>query len=348
MPKALEIDPPALERVAVIGSNCFTGSHVVEALLEHTTAEILGISRSPQPKALYLPYSAPRHSSSLERFSFAQVDMVTQPDELMRRLDSFAPEVVINVAALSEVALSNDRPVEYFETNTVAVVRLVDQLRRRGYLHRYVHFSSAEIFGSCDEPVGVDRRFNPSTPYAVSKAAADMYLDVAARNLSLPVTIIRSTNVYGAHQQLFKIIPRTAIYVLSSQTLELHGGGTARKSFIHIQDVMSGLMLALSKDIGGTFHLTTSDDRTVADVVRLVCEAMDADYDEVTRSVGERLGQDAWYRLDVSRSERELGWQPEVSLEDGVRETVDWVRSSWEEIRNEPLEYVHRAPGWAG
>jgi len=332
-------------RVAVIGSSCFTGSHIVDALLSETQAEVLGISRSPQPKALYLPYAQPGKGHDLERLHLSQIDIVTQPQRLIQALDAFAPEIVINVAALSEVALSNDRPVEYFETNTLAVVRLVDQLRRRGYLHRYLHISSAEIFGSCNEPVSVDRRFNPSTPYAVSKAAADMYLEVAARNLSLPVTIIRSTNVYGAHQQLFKIIPRTAIYVLSGRTLELHGGGTSRKNFIHVRDVVHGLMLALERDLSGTFHFTVDHERTVADVVRLVCKQMAADPAEVIRPVGERLGQDAWYRLDVSRAETELGWAPEVTFADGVRETVDWVKANWDEIRNEPLEYIHRAPG---
>lgn len=338
-------DPVGVRRAVVIGSSCFTGSHVVDALLRQTKADVHGISRSAQPKALYLPYLQQSPERDLERFRFHQIDMVTEPDVLIRQLDELAPEIVINVAALSEVALSNDRPVEYFETNTLAVVRLVDQLRRRRYLHRYVHISSAEIFGSCTDPVSVTRRFNPSTPYAVSKASADMYLEVAARNLSLPVTIIRSTNVYGAHQQLFKIIPRTAIYILSGRMLELHGGGTSRKNFIHVRDVVDGLMLALSKDLGGTFHLTVDSPRTVADVVRMVCDQMDAEYDEVVRVVGERLGQDAWYRLDVSRSEAELGWSPRVSFEQGVAETVEWVRRGWHEIRDEPLEYIHRAPG---
>src|SRR5207245_5027689 len=127
---------------------------------------------------------------------------VRQGAELLELLDDLRPEVVINVAALSEVGLSNHRPEEYFDINVAAVVRLVNHLRGRDWLRRYVHISSAEIFGSLSAPATEETLFHPSTPYAVSKAAADMYLDVVARNFDFPVTIIRSTNVYGAHQQL--------------------------------------------------------------------------------------------------------------------------------------------------
>lgn len=322
----------------VLGSNSFTGSHIVDGLLEDGATEVIGVSRSPEYSDLFLPYK--RWADG--RFRFHQLDMVHQFADVMAVLDRAEPEVVINVAALSEVALSNTSPVEYFDINTRAVVRLCNELRTRPYLRSYVHISSAEIFGTCAVPVDEDALFAPSTPYAVSKAAADMYLAVARRHFGFPVTIIRSTNVYGKHQQLFKIIPRTAIYLKLNRPIELHGGGRSAKSFIHIRDVVRGLQLALSRGLPETYHFTVQSDRTVADVVRCVCESMGYDYDESVQLVGERLGQDARYLLSCEKAMRTLGWSPREDFEAGIDEVIAWIEANWQSVRHAPLVYHHK------
>ncbi len=324
---------------AVIGSNCFTGSHIVDALLEDPSNRVLGISRSPENKPLYLPYKRSREAN----YEFHRIDVVRQFEDLIELLDQRRPQVVINVAALSEVALSYEWPVAYFEINTLAVVKLVNHLRRCDWLECYVHISSAEIFGPCSGPVTEDARFNPSTPYAVSKAAADMYINTVVRNYRCPAIIVRSTNVYGRHQQLFKIIPRTVINLKMGKTIDLHGGGRAIKSFVHIRDVVDGLLLTVAKGKTGTFHFSVASENTVADVVRLVCEKMGCDFQKATRTVGERLGQDSRYWLDCTRAERELGWAPKMPMPQGVAEVIGWIEDNWDEIKAEPLEYVHRA-----
>lgn len=325
----------------VIGSNCFTGSHIVDALLADPKNRVIGVSRAPEAQALYLPYKS-RPPQTLKNFEFHRMDLVTGMKGLLEMLARVRPQIVINVAALSEVGLSNESPAEYFETNTLAVVQLADFLRRQSWLERYVHISSAEIFGSCPEPVTEAALFNPSTPYAVSKAAADHYLNVLIKSFRFPATLIRSTNVYGRHQQLFKIIPRTVINVKLGKTIELHGGGASKKCFVHVRDVVEGLLLALAKGRAGTYHLSVTSDRTVADVVRLTCELMGKDFSRCARSVGERLGQDSQYVLDSGKAARELGWAPKVTFEDGVRETVDWIAANWDLIEREPHAYVHR------
>ena len=322
----------------VIGSNCFTGAHIVDALLERPDDRVIGVSRSPEYKDCFLPYR--RHGTPA--FEFHQIDVVGGFDRLQAVMERERPSVVINVAALSEVALSNESPVEYFDINTKAVVRLCNYLRTTSYLERYIHISSAEIFGTCSEPVTEEALFNPSTPYAVSKASADQYLNVLLRSFGFPVTIIRSTNVYGKHQQLFKIIPRTVINVKLKKMIELHGGGKAIKSFIHIRDVVRGLMLALEKGESGTYHFSVSDGQTVADVVEKTCTWMGFEFRTCTRVVGERLGQDAGYRLDCSKAHTTLGWNPEVTFQEGVEEVIGWINDEWNEILEQPLEYEHK------
>ena len=323
----------------VIGSNCFTGSHFVDALLADPNRSVAGVSRSPETSALFAPYKArePRN------FDFYQIDFVREPEALQSLLDELEPAYIINVAALSEVALSNERPVEYFETNTLGMVKLCSFLRTRPYLKRYLHISSAEVYGSCGRPVLETDPVRPSTPYAVSKAAADLYLSTLAKNFNFPVITVRSTNVYGRHQQLFKIIPRTVIYIKQGTTIELHGGGKAVKSFIHIRDVVRGALEALHRGIpGGTYHFSEPSGTTIAEIVRRTVGLMGRRLEDVAKPVGERLGQDAQYLLDCTKAQRELGWQPQVAFDDGLKEVIQWVESQWQEIQQEPLSYVHK------
>ena len=322
----------------VIGSNCFTGSHIVEALLANTDNYVVGISRSPEYKDLFLPYK----KMSTPNFHFYQIDVVKEFNEIIKLLNQIEPNIVINVAALSEVGLSNEQPVEYFEINTLATVQLCNYLRTCSYLENYIHISSAEIFGSCDAAIDEKALLNPSTPYAVSKAAADMYLNTIRQNFGFPVTIIRSTNVYGKHQQLFKILPRTIIYLKLNKTIELHGGGLAIKSFIHINDVVKGILSAIEKRKVDTFHFTNSSSQTIADIVHLICNTMGYSFDKSTSSVGERLGQDAKYSLDSSKAQKELEWSPEIVFEQGIKDLISWIEYYWDEILLEPLNYVHK------
>lgn len=322
----------------VIGSNCFTGSHIVDAILESPDSKVIGVSRSAEYKDFFLPYK--RHGS--ERFAFRQVNIVREFDILCNLIKEQEPEIIINVAALSEVVLSNHQPIEYFETNTMGTVKLGNFLRKCPFLERYIHISSAEVFGSCSNPVTEDHRFDPSTPYAVSKAAADMYLATISNNFAFPATLIRSTNVYGRYQQLYKIIPRTVIYLKLGKPIRLHGGGKAVKSFIHVRDVVRGLLLSLERGGPGTYHFTVPSELTIADIVQMICEAMNRDFNTAAQIEDERLGQDTRYWLDCSKTKRDLGWEPQIRFDQGIFEVIDWVESNWTAVQQETLEYVHK------
>ena len=218
-------------KVAVIGSNSFSGSDFIDLLLEKGTYSVMGLSRSAEKSPLFLPYKRHRGAD----FEFFQVDLNKDFAKLFRTLDSFEPEYVINFAAQSEVAPSWENPGQWFQTNAVAVTELAQGLKDRRYLKRYVHISSPEVYGNCQGNVTEESPPNPSTPYAASKAAGDFSLFTFFKNYRFPLVMIRATNVYGANQQLFKIIPRTVIYLKSGKKIELHGGGVAVKSYIHIR-----------------------------------------------------------------------------------------------------------------
>jgi dTDP-glucose 4,6-dehydratase len=162
------------------------------------------------------------------------------------------------------------------------------------------------------------------------------------RQFGFPVVLIRATNVYGAHQQLFKIIPRSVIRMRAGQKIELHGGGAAVKSYIHIRDVSRGELAAmLHGNPGDIFHLSPDQGISIKDLVSLISRKMGVPFADAVQIVPERPGQDAAYVIDSSRARRMLGWQPTVILEDGLQEVIAWIDGNWDAISRLDHEYIH-------
>ena len=328
------------KRVVVIGSNSFSGSDFIDLLLESRYYEVFGISRSPEKSELFLPY---KQRDCLSRFEFRQFDMNQNMPAMLDFLTDIQPDYIVNFAAQSEVAPSWQNPGQWFQTNAVAIAELTSYLKDQSWLQRYLHISSPEVYGTCNGYIAEDTPVNPSTPYAASKAAGDLMLFTLVKNLDFPLVMIRATNVYGAHQQLFKIIPRSAIYLNMDRQIQLHGGGKAVKSYIHIRDVSRGELLAMEQGrIGEIYHLSPNHSIAVKDAVKTICSVMGRDFESATETVQERLGQDKAYEIDSTKAREEFGWQPEISFQEGVADVVKWVETYWSEICDESLEYQHK------
>jgi len=326
-------------KVFVIGSNSFSGSDFIDLLLEEGEFSVIGISRSQEKNALFLPY---KHRNSSD-FKFYQMDLNKDMGNILSVIDTFKPDYVVNFAAQGEVAPSWEKPEQWFQTNAVAQTQLFNQLSGLKCIKRYVHISTPEVYGTCEGIVKENAPFSPSTPYAASKAAGDLSLYTFYKQYGFPIVVIRSTNVYGAHQQLHKIIPRTVIYNKLNKTIALHGGGKAVKSYIHIRDVSKGeLAIMRNGRIGEGYHLSPDSGVAVRDIVRMICEKMDIEFEKVTREVDERLGQDKAYVIDSSKVRSEFGWKPSVSLEAGLLEVIHWINREWEIIKSLPHEYIHK------
>ena len=329
-----------MKKVVVIGSNSFSGSDFIDLLLEKEEYQVLGVSRSKEKPSLFLPYLK-RQSA---HFTFHQIDLNHDLSKFAELLKAFQPEYIVNFAAQSEVGPSWENPQHWFQTNAVATTSLVHHLKEMPFIKKYLHISSPEVYGSCVGFIKEDAPLNPSTPYAASKAAGDLSLFTYYKHFNFPLVLIRATNVYGAHQQLFKIIPRAAIAIKNQEVIELHGGGEAIKSYIHIRDVSRGELLAMEKGrVGEIYHLSPSQGVAVKDLVNLICRKMGADPQKVTRSVHERLGQDKAYTIDSSKIREELGWKSEISLEKGIDQTLEWIESHIEEINQCSRCYIHKA-----
>lgn len=328
-----------MSRFAVIASNSFSGGHMVDRLLADSGNEVIGISRSPEKDPLFLPYKRRKNPP----FRFFQFDLNRDIGSICECLDAFQPEYVINFAAQGEVGTSWKYPHHWFETNAVGIVKLADALKDRKYLKRYVQISTPEVYGTCTGAVTEEAPINPSTPYAASKAAGDLFIRTCIRQYGFPAVFIRSTNVYGVHQQLYRIIPRTVIYLKQGKVIGLHGGGRAAKCYIHIRDVCEGILAAaLHGTNGEIYHLSTDDEIAICDLVRKICVRMGRDFSKVAETVDERPGQDARYFIDSGKARRQFGWSPEIGLDDGVAEMIRWIGENWAAIQKEPLEYIHQ------
>jgi len=327
------------ETFVVLGSNSFSGATFVATLLEAGHA-VHGVSRSAEPDASFLPY---RWSAPKGRFTFHRLNLNNDTAAVLELVERERAPYIVNFAAQSMVAQSWEHPEHWFQTNVVATVRLHEGLRRAASLKKYVHVTTPEVYGSTTGAVKEDAPFNPSTPYAVSRAAADMNLRAYFAAYKFPVVFTRAANVYGPGQQLYRIIPRTVLYVRLGRKLKLDGGGASTRSFVHGRDVADAtLRVTLRGRPGEAYHISTERVLSIRALVEMICARMGASFADSVEVAGERLGKDAAYSLDSGKIRAELGWKDTVSLEQGIDETVAWVDRNLATLKSQPLDYVHK------
>jgi len=329
------------EKICVIGSNSFTGATFIKYCLEKGYT-VLGLSRSAEAADCFLPYKwLPCERQAA--FRFVGMDLNKDLAQIPSLLGDFRPQLVVNFAAQSMVAESWQHPEHWYQTNVVSNVLLHEHLRRMDFIEKYIHISTPEVYGSCSGIVGEAAPFNPTTPYAASRAACDLHLMTYVKHWKFPVVFTRAANVYGPGQQLYRIIPRAILCALTGEKLQLHGGGHSVRSFIYGEDVAAGTLLAAHfGKPGEVFHLSTSLNISIAHLVRMICRRMNMEFESLVEVVGERAGKDAAYLLSSAKAQGDLGWKAEVSLEDGVNRTIDWFAERLESLKTHPQTYIHK------
>ncbi|MEM5789619.1 MAG: GDP-mannose 4,6-dehydratase [Syntrophobacteraceae bacterium] len=329
------------EKILVLGSNSFSGASFISHSLRRG-AEVIGASRSPEPVSVFLPYRW-LEIEAQRRFSFYQIDLNHDLDALMTIIHEIRPEYVVNFAAQSMVAESWQNPDHWMMTNVVSTIRLHERLRRCEFIRKYVHISTPEVYGSCSGLVPEHTVYNPSTPYAVSRASADMSLMTFFRQYRFPVVFTRAANVYGPGQQLYRIIPRTILFFLTGRKLQLHGGGHSVRSFIHIAEVCEGTLRIMRAGLPGEiYHLSTTRNISIRELVEMIAQRLNVPFEQLVEIVGERPGKDSAYLLDSSKARETLGWGDILTLETGIDETIAWIRNNLSEIQAQPCDYIHR------
>src|SRR5258706_2585985 len=334
--------PKTAEKIFVIGSNSFSGASFADYALS-AGATVFGASRSLEPHPAFLPYLWENDPSRKIGFRFEQLDLNRDTDRIAKAIEEFRPDYVVNFAAQSMVAESWQHPEHWYQTNVVANVLLHECIRKFAFIRKYVHVSTPEVYGSCSGNVTEEAAFNPSTPYAASRAACDLHLMTFFKNYGFPVVFTRAANVYGPGQQLYRIIPRTVFFIKTGRKLQLHGGGHSVRSFLHARDVADAtLRVARDAPAGQAFHLSTDLYLPIREVVEKICHKLGVKFADAVEIVGDRPGKDAAYLLDSTRARQALGWQPGIDLDQGIDETIRWVADNFEDLKKQPSDYIHK------
>ncbi len=328
-------------RIMVIGSNSFSGSHFA-AFAASQGNTVMGISRSDQPTIEFLPQYW--HYANNPKYIFKKINLNSDSDKLIKAVADFTPTHVVNFAAQGMVAESWLYPVDWYQTNLIAQVKLHDVLRSNEEMKKYVHVSTPEVYGSTGGWLKETYDFSPSTPYAASRAACDLHLNTYLNGHNFPVIFTRAANVYGPGQQLYRIIPKCILACISGKKFQLHGGGTSVRSFIHIDDVVDAtLKISLNGIIGDTYHISTNQMVAIKDLVSEIAQRFGKSLDQVAELGDERLGKDYAYKLSSEKLRREFNWTDTVQLNNGIDQTINWAKRNYSSLLKLSWDYEHQS-----
>lgn len=248
-------------------------------------------------------------------------------------------DAVVNFAAETHVDRSLLDSAPFLRTNVDGTRVLLDGASRAG-IERFLQVSTDEVYGSLEPsapPCSEEHPLQPNSPYAASKAAADLLVRAYQKSYGVPALLTRCGNNYGPHQFPEKFLPLVITNALEDKPLPLYGDGRQIRDWIHVEDHARALLQVLEQGrIGETYNVSASSEQTNLHMVEWVLSLMGKPSSLVCH-VDDRPGHDRRYGIDASKLRRELGWQPRISLESGLRATIEWYgahRAWWERIKN--------------
>lgn len=326
-----------MSKILVLGSNSFSGSFFARYLLskEH---DLVLVSRSEQKNKIYLPYTWKKSKN----IKFFQYDINSDLDSIISLVNNNNIKFIVNFSAQSMVAQSWENPEDWMRTNVLSFSKLINKLSKIDFIEKFIHITTPEVYGNCEGLVYEDKIKDPSTPYAISRAASDMIVDSYFKFFNFPFIGTRASNVYGEGQQLYRIIPKTIIKILKKQKLDLHGGGISDRNFIYMGDVCSATYLLMQKgNLGEYYHISGDNVIKIKDLVAKICDMMNVKFEDSVNIIDERIGKDLSYKLDNTKI-KSLGWKNLVKLENGLIETIRWVKNNYEFLKGEEDNYIHK------
>jgi dTDP-glucose 4,6-dehydratase len=327
-------------RLLVTGAAGFIGSNFVHYWVErHPDDHVVALD--------LLTYAGNR--ANLEgieqQIDFVEGDIADL--ELGRRLlEQYDIDVVVNFAAESHNSLAVVDPRRFFHTNVLGTQTLLEAAREVGGLERFHHVSTCEVYGDLaldtDEQFTEESPYRPRTPYNASKAGADHAVRAYHETFGIPISITNCSNNYGPYQFPEKVIPLFVTNALDDLPLPMYASTQNKREWLHVRDHCRAIELVLEADkVGETYNVGSGIEASIEEIADLVLE-LTVKPESLKTIVPDRPGHDRRYLLDSSKLREELGWAPEISWEDGLRETVEWYaakRDWWEPLKDRaPVE----------
>jgi dTDP-glucose 4,6-dehydratase len=321
-------------RLLITGGAGFIGSNFVRHWVES------------RPDDLVVAYDLLTYAGNLANLEglgrgcrFVQGDIADQ--ELVEQtLREHRVDVVVNFAAESHNSLAVLDPGRFFRTNVLGTQTLLEACRQVG-VARFHHISTCEVYGDLDldsdELFTEDSPYRPRTPYNASKAAADHAVRAYYETYGLPITITNCANNYGPYQFPEKVIPLFTTLALDDQPLPMYASTQNRREWIHVLDHCLAVEQVLDKGrLGETYHVGTGLEASIEEIADRVLAVLGKPASLKT-IVADRPGHDRRYRLDATKIQKELGWEPSIGWEEGLADTVAWYadhRDWWKPLRD--------------
>jgi dTDP-glucose 4,6-dehydratase len=335
-----------MERLLVTGGAGFIGSAFVRHVLDQ------------EPETRVVTYDAltyAGHPENLRGLPRAEqhhlvVADVADAKALGRAFQEHAPTAVVHLAAETHVDRSHDDALRFVRTNVLGTQCVLDACHRAGI--RMLHVSTDEVYGSVKAPKKSlpSDPLRPTSSYAASKASADLLALAAQQTRGQDVILARCTNNYGPRQTPEKLIPLMITRALRGEELPVYGDGLQVRDWIHVEDHVRGLLLALRKGRpGAVYHFAGRSPHRNIDVVHAIVDLAGASR-KLVRHVGDRPRHDRRYALEDRQTRKELAFEPQVPFDQGLADTVEWYRrnETWVETVCGPALAAFLTKNYAG
>jgi len=312
-------------RYVVTGGAGFIGSHYVRSLLDGS----LGVDAESVHVLDKLTYAG--NLANLQsvgdhgRYTFTRGDIC---DGAL--LDEVLPghDVVVNFAAETHVDRSITGPQDFIVTNVVGTQTLLDACRRHD-MPRIVHIGTDEVYGSIESGSWTEESpLEPNSPYAASKAAAELLVRAYHRTYGMNISSTRCSNNYGPHQYPEKVIPLFVTNLIDGIKVPLYGDGLNVRDWLHVDDHVRGIQVVIDRgDAGAAYNIGGGVELTNRELTERILEHMGCAWDEWVDYVPDRLGHDRRYSIDDSRL-RALGYAPTRDFDEAIDTTIAWYRDN--------------------
>jgi len=243
-------------------------------------------------------------------------------------------DTIIHFAAQTHVDNSFGNSVHFTEDNVMGTHNLLESVKAYGKIRRFIHISTDEVYGEVsDDNLGCDEEaslLNPTNPYAATKASAEFIVRSYMHSFKLPIIITRGNNVYGPHQYPEKVIPRFILQLLANKPVTIHGDGSSKRNFIHVEDTAKAIeAILLHGQTGDIYNIGTANEYSVKQIAHLLCKKLKPNEDpEKWLSFGkDRDFNDRRYNVKAGKLQS-LGWKEETAFDEGINRTIEWYTSN--------------------
>ena len=286
-----------------------------------------------------------------ERYTFVRGDIV---DSVFVEsvLKKEAPDVIVNFAAESHNSRAILQPRRFFETNVMGTQVLLDAARKSD-VQRFHHISTCEVYGELplDSPdaFSEDAPYRPQTPYNASKAAADHLVNAYFHSFSMPITISNCANNYGPYQHPEKLIPLFTTNAVQDIPLTLYRSSHNRREWLHVEDHCRAVAAVIQHGkVGETYNVGSGVEKSIEEISDFILDVLNKPQ-ALKTYVPDRPGHDCRYLLDSGKITEDVGWEPTIAFEDGMRETIQWYVENqewWQTIQQQVDSEVVQEDKW--